>query len=110
MIGEVFILGKNVWGCSNSCEYDVEKDHEENVLKTTYTLKVKGLFIKGEIIKDNTLNLVFRNEKNEKVLFSGFLRNQTEKKAVFVLTGRDKNEEIINKVLHKIKEEINNGR
>lgn len=111
MLGEVFILHKNGWACSNEAQYDVEKDFEDNVIKTTYTLKVKGLFNgKGEIIKDISLSLIFRNEKGEKIAFSGNLRSVTDKKTTFVLTGRDKNIEVINKILNKIKEETNNGR
>lgn len=110
MEGSVFITYQNGWSCSNDCYLDIEKDLDlkAKTSVTTMVLKVKGIFIgKGEIIKDNIVSLVFRNENNENLGFNGYIRMITEDKVNIVLTTKhNKSQELLN----KIKEEIHNGR
>lgn len=110
MTGITFISFTGGWACSNDATLDVEKDLDltAKTSVTTMVLKVKGLFVgKGQIIKDNVVSLVFRNENNENLGFNGVIRAVTDSKLSIILTTKHNK---VTELLNNLNKEIHNGR
>lgn len=110
MIGQTFISYEGGWACSNDCYLDVEKDINISAKSsvTTMVLKVNGIFIgKGAITKDLSVNLIFKNEKDELIGFNGYIRSIIETKLSIVLVTKHNK---VQELLTFLNKEINNGR